>query len=282
MVLKRRFPFNAGYGIHILIGVILGSILSFILIVLQPFGTNNFEHPLKKFLLAGYGFSLFFSYVVSHIVAVKTVKQSDRWNVGYELIFQVYSALLGFFFGYIYHDYFINQRAFSLIQFFEFMLYAALPIFPLIAFPNILLRYLFLNGNPKEEQINTSASSSKKEFEKDLYVTFKGENKNELVIVEKSKLVFVKSIDNYVQLYYLTKDGLQNKIIRSTLLKILTHAPFLIQVHRSYLIQLTPEFVLKGNSQKAYLELQGYPDQISVARSSYALLKKQLQNIPVA
>lgn len=281
MILKQKFPFDKGYGIHILIGTILGCILAFILIVLQPFGTTQFLHPYKNILLAGYGLSLCVSYIFSHFIATLIWRFHNKWNLGYELVFQLYSAFLGFLLGYLYHDLVINERSFASKQFLEFIFNAAIPIFPLIAFPNFLLRYIFLNVNAqpiidsalKKEVLDINNAVN--------YIELKGENKFEVLIVEKHNLFFARSIENYVQIYHLKNSELEHTIIRSTLANIIYQAPFLFQVHRSYLINLTSEFELNGNSQKAFLSINGYPDKIPVSRSCYSPLKKALQIIPL-
>ncbi|MEO1654426.1 MAG: LytTR family DNA-binding domain-containing protein, partial [Bacteroidota bacterium] len=51
-----------------------------------------------------------------------------------------------------------------------------------------------------------------------------------------SNLIYIKSADNYVEVYYLENDQLKKKLIRHNLKHIKVDFPQLIQTHRSYLI----------------------------------------------
>jgi len=146
---------------------------------------------------------------------------------------------------------------------------------PLIAIPNVLLRYNFLQETKKRE--NSKLINNTKE-EINSSIGFRGLNKDDVLIINKENLLYIKSIDNYVEIYSLFNNSIKKTIIRSTLSMIYKQsAGFLIQPHRSYLINPNQSFSLIGNSQKSTIKLIDLDITIPVARTSYKKFKKQMQ-----
>jgi hypothetical protein len=278
MFLDKPFPYRTSYNIHTIAGIILGLVLGFILIVLEPFDNSSFQHPYRNALLAGYGLIVFGAYLVAHSIENIIFNKRKIWNWGKEITFQVLFGISTILLTYIYHEYIINERSFSFTIFLSFLFYFALPIFPLLVLPLVLLRYVLANNSLKESSRYNAQDILEEETK---YIELKGDNVSDIVIVAHESLLFVKSVDNYVQIYYQDTTGIQNRILRSTLGSILVQADFLYQPHRSYLINPKQNFELKGNSQKASLSLKGFSDEIPVSRSSYSKIKLLLQSSPV-
>lgn len=278
MFLDKSFPYRKSFHIHTIIGLVLGVSLAFILIVLEPFDNRSFEHPYRNALLAGYGFVTFFTYLIGHFFENMIFNKDKVWNWGREITFQVVFGVSAILIAHLYHEYVINDRTFSFTIFLSFLFYFALPIFPLLAMPMMLLRYILAKNSNK-----TNIDTKSKDFGNidKVYIELKGENVTDIVIIEQNNLLFVKSVDNYVQIYYHEDGIIQNRILRCTLAGILEQASFLWQPHRSYLINPKQNFVLKGNSQKASLSLSGLTERIPVARSAYSKVKIRLQSNPI-
>jgi len=79
-------------------------------------------------------------------------------------------------------------------------------------------------------------------------------------------------MDNYIMVY-LDNDQAKGMMLRATLSEILEQAPFLVQPHRSYLVNPKHAFKVKGNSQKAVLISDRIEETIPIARSSYKEVK---------
>ncbi len=268
MNLNRPFPYNSSYKIHILIGAVLGLLLGFILIILQPFNLNNFNHKYGDVLLMGFGFVKFIDYIFAHFIENYFYKKKQDWTFWNEIVFLSLSSLSGAVLGYIYLDTVFEKQPLSFLRLILFFYYIVLPILPLIIFPKSVLRYLLI----KNSTIDFKRKNTKKEditFEK---LTLKGQNiKDELTYI-KERLIYVKSLDNYVQVYY-NDEQLKSKILRAKLSEILTQAPFLIQPHRSYLINPIHSFKIKGNSQKSVLVLPELEEVIPISRTSYKTMR---------
>jgi len=91
-------------------------------------------------------------------------------------------------------------------------------------------------------------------------VIIKGENKIDILRLKQSQIISVSNAQNYVEISYLKDEKINKKIIRASLKNILEEHKFLIQVHRSHLIN---------------------PDQITSWSDSKTLLLKDVE-IPVS
>ena len=67
-------------------------------------------------------------------------------------------------------------------------------------------------------------------------ISYVGENKLDVLHLEKPDLLLVQTASNYVEFYYLQNGETRRKMIRSTLTKVHEEIPELVRVHRSYLV----------------------------------------------
>jgi len=67
-------------------------------------------------------------------------------------------------------------------------------------------------------------------------IVIKGDNKLDILKIKQSELICISNSQNYVEIFFLEKDQLKTKLIRSSLKKIQSDFDFLIQTHRSHLI----------------------------------------------
>ena len=277
MSLQKPFPYSPSFGAHIIIAILLGTTLSFILIVLEPVGISDMTGFFGDAKKAGYGITIAVGYLISHYVSNRYFLKTHQWTWGDELVFQVSSGLFGITLAYLYHDSIINEQSFSLTMYLGFLLYLALPIFPLLVTPVFLLRYFLVSS--------TGISNGKKEFQVEHksgieYLNLNGKNQKDGLIVAKNSILYAKSVENYVQLFYLGDSGVESKIFRSTLAEFVEQAGFMVQTHRSYLLNPLQPFLLKGNSQKSELIHETLGEPIPVSRSHYAKVKISLSTIP--
>ena len=70
-------------------------------------------------------------------------------------------------------------------------------------------------------------------------IIIRGENKLDILKIRKSDLVCVSNSQNYVEIFYMEESQIKTKLIRSTLKKVQKDFDFLVQIHRSHLINPT-------------------------------------------
>ena len=203
---------------------VIGSLLA-LWCFLFAFFVKPFEHgqmDLSKWLYVSIGFSLMvlFSYAVVSFLQRFLFLHFKRWNLTLELV--VYSCFYLVYttttFLYYKSDFVAGYYTFS--DFFtNITLNIVLILTPLLLF----VRRYALKLIPKAANI----------------ITIKGENKLDILKIAKNDLICVSNAQNYVEVFYLEADTVQVKLMRSTLKKVQAEFDFLIQIHRSHLLNPT-------------------------------------------
>ena len=263
-IFYKQIKFTAPFVKQLVIAVVLAVILSFILIYLEPLNTNNFHSKHKSLLLSGYGFIIGIIYLIhSRIETHFYIKQHKKWVLLNEVISLLVFFLISGFFAYLYNEIYINQNSFSLKYLYEYQKQIVLIFMPILGFFVVFLRaWLGKIINPKKLH----------------QITLKGSNKKELLTVQKNDVLYIKSSENYIEIYFLKQGVLTHKTFRNTLSQIANQADFLTQCHRSYLVNLSIVKELNGNSQKAYLIFFKSNETVPVSKSYYKSIKNILSD----
>lgn len=202
---------------HFTIGFLI-SIWTFLFaFIIRPFddGTLNF----RSWLLISIGFSLMalLSYCFLAIIQKRVYLRLKRWNLLLEIVSLVlfYSIYLIGIYSY-YKSPFL-KGGFNFIEFTTIIFLKLV----LISVPVIILarRYL-IKLIPIKEDI----------------LTIKGDNKLDILIIKKSNLVCVSNAQNYIEIFHTENGQLKSKLIRYSLKKMQDDFDFLVQIHRSHLI----------------------------------------------
>jgi len=91
-----------------------------------------------------------------------------------------------------------------------------------------------------------------------------------------SDILFLKSSDNYVAVYYIDGDRYKQKLVRNTLKNIelqIKPLPNYIRCHRRYIVNTHYIIEQNGNCSNHTLTLEKYPEQIPVSRQYYIKIK---------
>jgi len=127
--------------------------------------------------------------------------------------------------------------------------YIMFKVFLVCLLPIIILWILYKNKsleqdiNILQEQIDyyfTKISENEKTTEEKEFEII-SDNKSDKLILNYSNIVFVKSADNYVEIYYLQNDVIEKKMVRNTLKNIqfqfINYRRF-IRCHRAYIVNI--------------------------------------------
>ena len=174
---------------------------------------------LRKWVLVSVGFSFmaFIAYGMVSWIQKMIFEKLAQWNMLLEL--GMYVLFYGIY-TIITYAYYSSPIIEGFYTFQEFFLKIAINIF-LIITPIIIIsrRYVIhLIPNKKED------------------IIIKGNNKLDFLKIKQSELVCISNIQNYVEIFFLENGELKTKLIRSSLKQIQADFDFLIQVHRSHLI----------------------------------------------
>jgi hypothetical protein len=250
--------------------MILAFIVSFIIIFLKPFGAGSNDFPFKNIYFLGFGFLVFLAYLISFFLSRLYYRKTNKWKWAEEIIFILFFISLSISIANIYTELVINKNPSRInLQFFvNWFKVMFLGFGIIIAVITLLLRKHFAIVTHNAISLNFDKSS----FEYKTRLT--GSLKRESIDIELSKIVYIKSEDNYINIYYFENNILVNKMLRSTLKAIHHQLKGFIKTHRSYLINPIHINELKGNSQNAYLVLESIEKTIPVSKTFYKKLIK--------
>ena len=108
--LNRQIHFLSSMKRKIGVGLILSIYLNFIIIVLEPFDTSQFEAEYKTFLLSGYGILASLVFVIHGSIENSCyVKMGKVWLVWYEMITVITFCFFAGTVLYLYNVYIVNE-----------------------------------------------------------------------------------------------------------------------------------------------------------------------------
>lgn len=258
--LKKQIHFTYPIKSKIAIGLVLCLFLSFVIIVLEPFDTDQFKSDNKLLLLSGFGFLIFIVFVTQSCIENNFyLKTGKVWKVSHEIL----STIVFFIFSgtilYFYNRMVINGSAYSINSHLLYMLTIVIAMIPIFAPLMIYLRQKF-----GEKIVPLSPNS----------FILTGENRNENLTLEKEELLFIKAVENYIEICFLDKSKkVVSKTFRQTLSNVCEQLPFLEKCHRSYLVNLSSIKEINGNSQSATISFVFSEKKIPLSKTYYKHLK---------
>ena len=104
-----------------------------------------------------------------------------------------------------------------------------------------------------------------------------GENKNEILRMEKEELLFIKAVENYVEICFTDQNKkVISRTFRQTLSNVCEQLPFLEKCHRSYLVNISSIKEIVGNSQGAKISFGVGEKEIPLSKTHYKHIKSRM------
>lgn len=205
---------------HLLIGLSISIWLFIFAFFIRPFDDGTIIFKMWLFISVGFSIIAFLCYGLLAIIQKSIYQKVSKWNVGFEIISLIFFHILFLVSTYTYYKSPILNGGYDFFQFFRLIILKS----ALISTPIIVLARIY---------------SVKLIPAKDENIIIKGENKLDILKIRKHDLVCVSNAQNYVEIFFVEESQLKTKLIRSTLKKVQYDFDFLVQVHRSHLINPT-------------------------------------------
>lgn len=202
---------------HLYIGILICVWIFIFSFVIRPFDDGSLNFQLWLRISIGFSLLAFVSYGVLAILQKSVHHSVSKWTIGLEIVALVFFHLLYLILVFAYYKSSIIKGGYDFFQFLTIIfLKVALILTPIL----ILARKYLIKLIPMEEDI----------------LIIKGENKLDVLKIKKSDLICISNAQNYVEIFFVNDTQYQTKLIRSSLKKIQTDLDFLVQIHRSHLI----------------------------------------------
>lgn len=224
---------------HLFLGLIFSLWGFLFMFVVRPFtdDTTGFLFWIRSSI--GFNLIAFLAYAFIAVVQKAVYDKLKKWSFGLEVSILIFFYILhttGTFL--LYKSPFITGGYTFLQWNTEIMMKAAVVNFTLL----VIARSYLIKLIPVKEDI----------------LTIKGDNKLDILRIKKSELICVSNAQNYVEIFYLQTNTLQSKLIRTSLKNLKDQFDFLLQIHRSHLINPS-HFKSWKNSKTIYLTQMELP-----------------------
>ncbi len=275
--MNNRTFYSTNIGYHLLLGLLLGIWVYFFLVLIGPFDAAPVKLKNRATMMFVYALFFTLSYFAIIPLQEKWHKKRNNWTLPTELIIVVMVFLICFLPSYFYYK---SAWVVGEYSFMDFTLQIFLP-FSLIFMPIILAGrwsiFKYINSKKKEKEqaaklVTKITEKQHKITKEEQKITLTGENSLDVLQVFFSDLICVKSANNYVEVYYQTKEQLHKKLLRTSTKKVLNEIPTLTQVHRSYLIN-TMHFIAWKNKKSISLTHLNVPVSDKYRAALQQLLK---------
>lgn len=243
------------------------------LIIFQPFGTENFQHPYKFLLLFPYCIIFGITFLITNLM----VSRFTHWNIGAEFLKIVIILFIGSVLSYFYNSLFLSHVKLELGNFFYMFLYSLAVGIP-ISIIYVLSRYIYLKNiyENSARDISQHITVPTTELRQN---PLKISTQSTELIIDENNFLCIQAMENYCIFYFLENNNVKKILIRisltNALLQIETN--FIKKCHRSYIVNLGRVKSLKGNAQGYKLILTEIDFEIPVSRTFISSIIPQIQ-----
>lgn len=202
---------------NLLVGLLIALWLFVFAFIIKPFDDGTINLRAWFFLSFSFSFMAFLCYGLLAIIQKSFYQKIGKWNISLEITAILLFHLLYLIGVFAFYKSPILNGGYAFSEFFSVIfIKVVLIVTPII----ILSRRYLIQLIPIKEDV----------------LIIRGENRLDILKINKSDLVCISNAQNYVEIFYLENDKLQAKLIRSSLKKVQDDFGFLIQIHRSHLI----------------------------------------------
>lgn len=255
-----------------------GFLIAFILVVFQPFGSYNWQHPYKNVILGGFGLVAVVVNLTDFFITQKLFKPyfTERsWTVWKEILRNMAGFVLAGFFCVVY-GYFADLMPFSLMQ----VTYMVAVCFMVGAFPAtilILLNYAYLS-HKYSAPIQPAFQPQPMVTPDTTIVTLVAENEKDTLTIPANNLLYIAASDNYCTVFHMENGKLNKTLLRSSLSRLESQINYsrIVRCHRSYLVNLDKVTSVSGNAQGYKLYVDVAIEPVPVSRSYNAVVKEHM------
>ena len=243
-VFSRPVQFVDSWWLPAGLGAVGGAVLVFVILVLEPSGTDRYDAPFRTLRLSGYGLCLLLPFLLVHGLSRAWLERSGTvWRIGHELLALAAVVLLSFWAGYLYNALVINRLPLDAGNWLAFTLRYAMPYLLVLVPPMVLARRALI------------AALGKRLGEERIALT--GRNREDRLRLAASDFVFAEAEQNYVTIHFLRRGQPDRRMFRATLAEIEDQLPAALRVHRSYLVHPGRVRAIEGNARKRTATLEG-------------------------
>ncbi len=272
--LNKPYPFNDDLKHNTKIIFFISICVFIFLYLFQPLEIDVLETKDKFYLMIGIGVITFLALSINLLLLPSLIPKifiNSEWNIKREILWNLW-ILLTISVSYFFYNKSLHLLEFDFYLIVNLILIAIVPISALIVINyNRILRSNLLLAN----EINKKLHDNKNINQKVVY--FKSDYQKDSLEVKVSLLVFIRSANNYIEVYWMEDNIIKNKMVRCSLTKaeeLLKEEKFIFKCHRSYLVNIKFIEKIEGNPQGYKLYFNNIDFSIPVSKNFAHKLKQ--------
>lgn len=274
--LRQPFPYYLSLTRILFFSFMTGLFVSVFLLIFKPFGSGAYILEGRAWILWGYGFVTFLILLVDMLVWPAVFPgffNETKWNVAKGIGFQFWHIISIGAANFLYAA-LVGEKEIRLLAIPGYLLQAlAVGFFPItigiFSIQSILLKKYAESTQRLNDNILALEGRTAEPEKNPQIVAFSSEGGKEEVEIRLQDILFIKSADNYVEIYRTENDKIKRIFLRSSLKRIeqdLKDHPFLFKCHRAFLVNIKNISRVTGNSQGYQLIFKGIEYAIPVSR----------------
>ena len=273
--LNKPYPFNDDlkHNTKIIFFISVGVFV--FLFLFQPLQIDSLATREKYILVIGLGIVTFLSLSLNLLILPSLfprVLKGTSWNVKKEIFWDLWILFT------VSVGYFLYYKALGIMEFgfdmiIKLILFAIVPTSVLIVLNrHRLLRSHLRLANELNQKLKENKSSP------DKLVHFVSDYQKDNLSIKASLILFVRSANNYIEIFWKEDKGIKNQMVRCSLIKaeeVLKDDKFIFKCHRSYMANINHIDKIEGSSQgyRIYFEKVDFPIPVS---KNYVIKLKEL------
>lgn len=280
--LNQPYPFDNDLQYKIKTSLIVCLIVFLVLNLLQPFGIEENGNV--------FSISLTYCLIILVIILIHKIPiqglfpkyySEENWKISNEIIENVLYIFSISFVNMLISKIVYHER-FTISEFIEVIfgttIVGIVPITIGSFFEyNRLLKKHLREAKNLNEKLHSKEVETKKVKTPDSTITFESESGQDKVSIHSKELLYIQSIENYVEIFWKDGSSISNKLLRGSLVRFekkLDDYDYLFRCHRSFIVNLNQIESVTGNSQGYKLYIYNDETAIPVSRSKSKEINK--------
>ena len=248
--LNKPYPFNDDLKHNAkIVSFISVGVLAF-LFVFQPVDFSTLSNRTIFYLITGIAVSTFITLSLNLMILPSFLPKlfdTSKWNIKREIIWNIWILL-----AISSSDLFLYSKLFGImnIDYSDILKIILLGFLPVIILITINQERLLRSHLQSAQQMNKKLLEGKQKREK--LVHFESDYNKDSLIIKAGMIVFIKSADNYIEVYYDNDGDVKKQMIRSSLKQaeeLLLEFDYILKCHRSFIVNVNRIKEIQGNSR---------------------------------
>lgn len=236
--LDKTYPFNDDLKYNSIVVFFISVGVFVFLLLFQPFDISSLATKDKYYLMLGFGLVTFLALSINLLFITSIFNRmfsNTTWNIKKEILWNIW-ILFSISTGYYLYCRYLGILEFQYNIVITILLAAVFPISALIIinYSRILRMHLRF-----ATELNKKLKENKNIQEK--IVLFESDYQKDSLSVKVSQILFIRSANNYIEVFWKENGIVKNQLVRCSLTKaeqIVKEEKFIFKCHRSYLVNI--------------------------------------------